>query len=59
VIINKNQDIEGGGTWKSERVLITEQGRRVGVEGRAGRVLNFCSNNYLGLSVHNPDLRYR
>jgi glycine C-acetyltransferase len=43
------QEIRDGGLYKSERVIVTSQGPRITVEG--GReVLNFCANNYLGLS---------
>ncbi len=37
-----------GGTYKVERVLESPQGREITVGGK--RLLNFCSNNYLGLS---------
>ena len=36
------------GTYKTERVLESPQGREITVSGR--KMLNFCSNNYLGLS---------
>lgn len=36
------------GTYKIERVLESKQGREITVGGR--RYLNFCANNYLGLS---------
>src|SRR3989338_6053871 len=36
------------GTYKVERVLETAQGREIAVGGK--KRLNFCSNNYLGLS---------
>jgi len=43
------REIREGGLYKAERVLATPQGARVAVGG--GReVLNFCSNNYLGLA---------
>jgi len=43
------QEIRDGGLLKEERVLVTPQGARIAVVG--GReVLNFCANNYLGLS---------
>jgi len=45
--------IRADGVWKEERVLESPQGARVRVGGR--EVLNFCANNYLGLSSH-PDL---
>lgn len=41
-------DIRAQGTWKDERVLESSQGRTIRVAGK--EVLNFCSNNYLGLS---------
>ena len=45
-------DIRQAGLWKSERLLTSRQGALVTVgEGAQRReVLNFCANNYLGLS---------
>ncbi|MCX7022759.1 MAG: glycine C-acetyltransferase [bacterium] len=37
------------GTFKTERVITTRQGTGISVES-AGDVINFCANNYLGLS---------
>jgi len=37
-----------GGTYKEERVLESPQGREITVRGK--KLLNFCANNYLGLS---------
>ena len=48
-------EIRASGLYKNERVIVTPQGARIGVagEGSAKReVLNFCANNYLGLSAH-------
>ncbi len=48
-------EIRASGLYKTERVIVTPQGARIGVagEGSARReVLNFCANNYLGLSAH-------
>jgi glycine C-acetyltransferase len=43
--------IRDEGRFKDERVIVTPQGARIRVQG--GReVLNFCANNYLGLSSH-------
>ena len=42
------EEIRAAGTWKEERVLQSPQGAEIEVGGR--RVLNFCANNYLGLS---------
>jgi glycine C-acetyltransferase len=45
------QSIKEAGLYKEERVIMTPQG--VDVEVRGGKkVLNFCANNYLGLSSH-------
>jgi glycine C-acetyltransferase len=37
------------GTYKKEQLITTRQGTRISVEP-AGDVINFCANNYLGLS---------
>ena len=44
--------IRAAGTWKSERVITSPQAASIRVEGRSGELLNFCANNYLGLSVN-------
>src|SRR5262245_11828721 len=42
-------EIRDAGLWKHERVLESPQAAHI----RAGReVINFCANNYLGLSSH-------
>ncbi len=41
-------DLDGNGLKRTLRQLSGSQGRRVTVDGR--KVLNFCSNNYLGLA---------
>nr|XP_058936302.1 2-amino-3-ketobutyrate coenzyme A ligase, mitochondrial isoform X1 [Kogia breviceps] len=46
------EGIRGAGTWKSERVITSRQGPRIHVDGISGGILNFCANNYLGLSSH-------
>jgi glycine C-acetyltransferase len=43
--------IAEAGLWKNERVIISHQGAEIEVEG-GKKVLNFCANNYLGLSSH-------
>ncbi|MDR9374898.1 MAG: glycine C-acetyltransferase [Schleiferiaceae bacterium] len=45
------QQIEADGLYKRERVIQGEQGAEITVQG-GQKVLNFCSNNYLGLSSH-------
>jgi hypothetical protein len=48
-VLNKIKD---AGTWKSERVITSKQGSVIAVEGhQQHNILNFCSNNYLGLAV--------
>ena len=43
-------EIQEAGLFKVERVITSEQGPEIIVNGKA--VLNFCANNYLGLSSH-------
>ncbi len=45
------EELERQGLYKEERIITTAQGASIGVES-AGEVLNFCSNNYLGLADH-------
>ncbi len=42
--------IKDQGLWKEEWPILGHQGPEIRVEGREGAVLNFCANNYLGLS---------
>lgn len=44
------QTIEDNGIFKKERIITSPQGAEITVNGEI--VLNFCSNNYLGLSSH-------
>jgi len=44
------QEIESAGLLKKERIITSEQGPEITVNGK--QVLNFCANNYLGLSSH-------
>jgi len=48
------QAIEQAGLYKRERVIITPQGSDIKVS-TGQEVINFCANNYLGLSSH-PDV---
>jgi len=43
-------DIRDAGLFKTERIITSEQGPEIVVNGKT--VLNFCANNYLGLSAH-------
>ena len=47
-------DIREAGLFKNERIIITPQGAEIKISTGA-TVLNFCANNYLGLS-NNPRL---
>jgi len=46
-------EIEAAGLYKKERSITTPQSRRIRAE--SGAVVNFCANNYLGLSDY-PEL---
>jgi len=46
--------IEEAGLYKNERIIVTPQRAEIKVES-GQQVLNFCANNYLGLSDH-PEL---
>ncbi|GAB3638949.1 glycine C-acetyltransferase [Hymenobacter arcticus] len=45
------QEIKDNGLYKRERVITSPQGAEIDTQ-EAGDVLNFCANNYLGLSSH-------
>ncbi|MGY3054934.1 glycine C-acetyltransferase [Pedobacter sp. UYEF25] len=45
------EEIENAGLYKRERIIVTPQGADIKVKG-GGDVINFCANNYLGLSSH-------
>lgn len=52
VLEGELESIRAAGTWKGERVITSKQGARISVDGSRGDILNFCANNYLGLSSH-------
>lgn len=45
------EDIKASGLYKRERIIITPQGADIKVND-GSEVINFCANNYLGLSSH-------
>ena len=45
------EDIKSSGLYKNERIILTPQGGDIKVSDGL-EVINFCSNNYLGLSSH-------
>jgi glycine C-acetyltransferase len=48
------EEIKNAGLFKKERIITSPQGAKINTQ-EAGEVLNFCANNYLGLSAH-PDV---
>lgn len=52
-IANEVEEIKASGLYKTERIIKSPQGAEIEVNGKT--VLNFCANNYLGLSSH-PDV---
>lgn len=44
--------IRGAGLEKDERLILGPQGASIRIGGSERPVLNFCANNYLGLSAH-------
>ena len=51
VLQKELKEIENAGLYKRERIITTPQGAEIKVESGA-EVINFCANNYLGLSSH-------
>lgn len=55
-LVNELKTTKGAGLYKEERYILTPQSSEIIVEYPEGakprRVLNFCANNYLGLSSH-------
>jgi glycine C-acetyltransferase len=47
---NELDTIQNNGLFKKERIITSPQGAEITVNGET--VLNFCANNYLGLSSH-------
>ena len=51
VLQKELEEIDNAGLYKRERIITTPQGAEIKVESGA-EVINFCANNYLGLSSH-------
>ncbi len=49
-IAGELEEIKNSGLFKTERIIESPQGAEIIVNGE--KVLNFCANNYLGLSSH-------
>ncbi len=50
-LIKSLEDIRDAGLFKAERIIDSPQGPEIQLED-GSKVLNFCANNYLGLSNH-------
>ncbi len=50
-LIKEIKDIHEAGLYKDERIIVSPQGAEIELE-TGQKVLNFCANNYLGLSNH-------
>jgi glycine C-acetyltransferase len=53
-LVKEIQAIKDAGLYKEERIIVSPQGAEITLES-GQKVLNFCANNYLGLSNH-PEL---
>jgi len=53
-LLGQLNDIREAGLYKNERIIVSAQGPEITLD-TGQRVLNFCANNYLGLS-NNPEL---
>ena len=51
ILATELADIKSQGLYKSERIITSEQAAEIEIAG-GKKVLNFCANNYLGLSSH-------
>lgn len=49
-IAKEIEEVKTAGLYKKERIIVSPQGAEIEVGGKT--VLNFCANNYLGLSSH-------
>ena len=54
-IAKEVEDIKASGLYKTERIIESPQGAEIMVNG--SKVLNFCANNYLGLSSHSDVIK--
>ena len=55
-LLEELKEINRNGRFKSERIIKSAQGSKVKIE-KNRTVLNFCSNNYLGLASNNLVIR--
>ncbi len=50
ILTGEIESIRSAGLYKDERVIMGPQAARIKI--KSGEVINFCANNYLGLSSH-------
>ncbi len=50
-LVNEIESIKEAGLYKEERIIVSPQGAEITLND-GSKVLNFCANNYLGLSAH-------
>lgn len=55
ILQSQLDDIRTAGTYKNERIITSPQSTTISVQGSQRKILNFCANNYLGLSVRDLD----
>ena len=51
ILVNEIASIKEAGLFKKERIITSAQAAQITIQG-GQEVLNFCANNYLGLSSH-------
>ena len=51
------EEIKKGGLYKTERVIISPQDSKINIKESSKPVINFCANNYLGLSNNEELIR--
>lgn len=50
-IINQINELKEAGTYKTERIISTQQSDKIKLLNSSNEYINFCANNYLGLAV--------
>lgn len=52
ILKNQLNDVHAAGTYKNERIISSPQNTVINIVGSSKSVINFCANNYLGMSVN-------
>lgn len=58
ILQSQLDDIKAAGTYKTERIITSPQQSQITVDGIPKKVINFCANNYLGLSANEEIKNY-